>query len=94
MQISAPQRYRPDPYGLRQKREAKDCATSALRMLATQGHEALIMQTVEAFRCNPEVIDALRAMLMKDPLDRFPQNQQIAGLLSTRRLALSFTQVQ
>jgi predicted DNA-binding WGR domain protein len=59
------------PAALGKKGEAKDCATSALRMLATQGHEALIMQTGEAYG-NPEVIDALRAMLDEDPLDRFP----------------------
>ncbi|MEX2954122.1 DUF4132 domain-containing protein [Serratia fonticola] len=59
------------PAALGKKGEAKDCATSALRMLATQGHEALIMQTGEAYG-NPEVTDALRAMLDEDPLDRFP----------------------
>jgi predicted DNA-binding WGR domain protein len=59
------------PAALGKKGEAKDCATSALRMLATQGHEALIMQTGEAYG-NPEVIDALRAMLDEEPLDRFP----------------------
>ncbi|HGM5489344.1 TPA: DUF4132 domain-containing protein [Serratia fonticola] len=59
------------PAAVGKKGEAKDCATSALRMLATQGHEALIFQTGEAYG-NPEVITALRRMLDEDPLDRFP----------------------
>lgn len=59
------------PAALGKKGEAKDCATSALRMLASQGHEALIFQTGEAYG-DPEVISALRSILDEDPLDRFP----------------------
>lgn len=87
------------PAALGKKGEAKDCATSALLMLSTQGHEALIMQTGEAYS-NPEVTDALRAMLDEGPLDRFPSKiskspdfYQPAGwrrpLLKTSKKALS-----
>lgn len=59
------------PAALGQKGEAKECATSVLRMLAMQGQHALIMQTVEAYG-DPAVTDALHTMLSEDPLDRFP----------------------
>ncbi|WP_411751623.1 DUF4132 domain-containing protein [Serratia sp. (in: enterobacteria)] len=59
------------PAALGKKSEAQDCAMLALRLLANQGHEALIMQAGEAYG-DPKVIDALRDMLDEDLLDRFP----------------------
>lgn len=51
--------------------ETRDCAAIALRMLATQGHEALLM-SVAARYPQPQVAGAMRAMLDEDPLDLHP----------------------
>ncbi|MBL5861192.1 DUF4132 domain-containing protein [Serratia fonticola] len=59
------------PEALGKKCDAQDCAKSALRLLANQGHEALIMQVGEAYG-DPKVTDALRCMLDEDLLERFP----------------------
>jgi predicted DNA-binding WGR domain protein len=52
--------------------EARECAASALRMLARQGHEALLM-AVAARYGRTDVEAAMRAMLDEDPLDLHPK---------------------
>ncbi|QNK65233.1 WGR and DUF4132 domain-containing protein [Variovorax sp. PAMC26660] len=51
--------------------EARDCAGSALRLLQANGHEALLLEVAGRYR-QPEVVQALRAVLDESPLDRFP----------------------
>jgi len=51
--------------------EARDCAGAALRLLCSQGHEALLMQVAARYG-NEAVPQALRAVLDENPLDRFP----------------------
>jgi len=51
--------------------EARDCAGSALRLLQANGHEALLLDVAGRYG-QPEVMEALRAVLDESPLDRFP----------------------
>ncbi|WP_137937957.1 DUF4132 domain-containing protein [Chitinivorax sp. B] len=51
--------------------EARDSAALALRLLASHGHDALLM-TVAGRYPGPEASAALRALLDEDPLDRCP----------------------
>ncbi|SCX73374.1 DUF4132 domain-containing protein [Variovorax sp. EL159] len=51
--------------------EARDCAGSALRLLQANGHEALLLDVAGRYG-QPEVVQALRAVLDESPLDRFP----------------------
>ncbi|WP_223879334.1 DUF4132 domain-containing protein [Chitinimonas arctica] len=51
--------------------EMQVCAAVALRLLAEHGHEALIMRVAQRYS-DPTVSAALRAVLVEDPLDRFP----------------------
>lgn len=52
--------------------EARECAASALRMLARQGHEALLTEVAARYG-RAEVDAAMRAMLDEDPLDLHPK---------------------
>ncbi|GHU23987.1 MolR family transcriptional regulator [Betaproteobacteria bacterium] len=58
--------------------EARDCAASALRLLAAEGHEALLKEV--AARYEQSEVDgvgmALAALLNENPLDRFPAKRQ------------------
>ena len=56
---------------LGKKSEARDCAASALRFLAQQGHADLIGQVAARYH-DPAVNTALEAMLNENPLDRYP----------------------
>ncbi len=56
---------------LGKKSEARDCAASALRFLAQQGHTELLDQVAARYQ-DPAVNLALHAMLNENPLDRFP----------------------
>ncbi|MBB6136499.1 hypothetical protein HD842_004677 [Massilia aurea] len=51
--------------------EARDCAAASLRYLAGSGHLALI-ESVAGRYDQPGVMQALRAMLDENPLDRYP----------------------
>ncbi|RSZ58950.1 DUF4132 domain-containing protein [Massilia atriviolacea] len=56
---------------------ARDAAAGALRLLAANGHEAMLVEV--AARYGQDAVNAaLRAMLDEDPLDRFPS--KIAAL--------------
>lgn len=51
--------------------EARDCAGLALRLLCTQGHDALLLDVAARYG-DDAVVQALRAVLDESPLDRFP----------------------
>lgn len=51
--------------------EARDCAASALRWLAANGHAALLDEVAGRY-AQPEVLTAMHAMLNESPLDRYP----------------------
>jgi predicted DNA-binding WGR domain protein len=51
--------------------EARDCAATALRMLAGHGHHEVLMEVAARYGDN-RVVNAMRAMLDEDPLDRYP----------------------
>ncbi len=51
--------------------EARDCAASALRLLAANGHEPRILEIARNYG-QQDVMEAVRAMLDENPLDRFP----------------------
>jgi len=51
--------------------EARDCAGAALRLLHSQGHEALLWEVAARYD-DANVVQALRAVLQESPLDRFP----------------------
>lgn len=51
--------------------EARDCAGAALRLLQSNGHEALLLEVAGRYG-DPAVVDGLRAVLEENPLDRFP----------------------
>jgi predicted DNA-binding WGR domain protein len=54
--------------------EARDCAASALRYLASIGHAALLDQVAARYG-QPEVLTALHAVLNESPLDRYPNKR-------------------
>ncbi|MBN8740979.1 MAG: hypothetical protein BGP24_20540 [Lysobacterales bacterium 69-70] len=54
--------------------EARDCAGAALRFLAGNGHEALILDVAARYG-RDDVTTAVRIMLAEDPLDRFPSRR-------------------
>ncbi|GHU45022.1 MolR family transcriptional regulator [Betaproteobacteria bacterium] len=58
--------------------EARDCAAAALRLLAAEGHEAMLKEV--AARYEQSEVDgvgmALAALLNENPLDRFPAKRQ------------------
>jgi len=54
--------------------EARDCAGAALRFLAANGHEALILDVARRYG-RDDVDAAVRLMLDEDPLDRFPSRR-------------------
>jgi hypothetical protein len=54
--------------------EARDCAASALRYLASIGHAALLDQVAARYG-QPEVLSALHAVLNESPLDRYPNKR-------------------
>lgn len=56
---------------LGKKTEARDCAASALRFLAQQGHADLLEQVAARYQ-DAKVAPALQAMLNENPLDRYP----------------------
>ncbi|HLL54199.1 MAG TPA: DUF4132 domain-containing protein, partial [Myxococcaceae bacterium] len=58
------------PSALGKPGKAKDAACAALRLLATSGHEATVLEV--AGRVSPEVRDAVSQVLTFDPLLRFP----------------------
>lgn len=65
--------------------EARDCAGAALRFLAANGHEALILQT--AARYGRDDVDAgVRSVLAEDSLDRFPSKRAAAPAFWTPRV--------
>ena len=51
--------------------EARDCAASALRWMAANGHASLLQEVAARYE-QPEVLTALHAMLNESALDRFP----------------------
>jgi len=51
--------------------EDRECAQSALRYLAANGHEALILESAARYE-DPAVTAAVRALLDEDPLERLP----------------------
>ncbi len=59
------------PVALGKKNEARDCAASALRLLAQQGQNNLLMAVAERYQ-DKNVALALQAMLNENPLDRYP----------------------
>ncbi|WP_157313934.1 WGR and DUF4132 domain-containing protein [Chitinibacter sp. GC72] len=59
------------PNALGKAGEARDCAGTALRLLASHGHAAL-MRTVAQRYERADVLNALQAVLDEDPLDRYP----------------------
>lgn len=54
--------------------EARDCAGSALRFLAANGHESMILAAAARY-ARADVDDGVRHMLAEDPLDRFPSKR-------------------
>ena len=54
--------------------EARDCAGIALRLLASEGHEGLLLEVAGRYR-KPDVVAAVQAVLAEDPLDRFPSRR-------------------
>ena len=54
--------------------EARDCAASSLRYLASIGHGALLDDVAGRYG-RPEVLPALHAMLSESPLDRYPNKR-------------------
>ncbi|WP_386070450.1 DUF4132 domain-containing protein [Tahibacter sp. UC22_41] len=54
--------------------EARDSAGAALRFLANNGHEALILDVAARYG-RDDVTAAVRIMLAEDPLDRFPSRR-------------------
>ena len=54
--------------------EARDCAASSLRYLASIGHGALLDEVAGRYG-QPEVLPALHAMLSESPLDRYPNKR-------------------
>ncbi|NZA25471.1 DUF4132 domain-containing protein [Luteimonas sp. SJ-92] len=54
--------------------EARDCAGVALRILASEGHGALVLEVAARYG-QPEVVAAVEAVLAEDPLDRFPRKR-------------------
>lgn len=54
--------------------EARDCAGAALRFLAANGHEAVILDVAARYG-RDDVDAAVRLMLAEDPLDRFPSRR-------------------
>lgn len=54
--------------------EARDCAGSALRLLAANGHEALLAETAARYG-RDDVVAGLRGVLQEDALDRFPSKR-------------------
>lgn len=51
--------------------EAQDNARAALRMLTENGHQPLLQEIARRYN-QPEVTDAVNAMLALDPLDNHP----------------------
>ncbi|GHT99941.1 hypothetical protein AGMMS49960_06700 [Betaproteobacteria bacterium] len=57
--------------------EARDCAAAALRLLAAEGHAALLKEVAARYAQNATEVDtALTALLNENPLDRFPTKRQ------------------
>ncbi|WP_257387223.1 DUF4132 domain-containing protein, partial [Tahibacter caeni] len=54
--------------------EARDCAGAALRFLAANGEEAVILDVAARYG-RDDVTAAVRTMLAEDPLDRFPSRR-------------------
>ncbi|QWF18231.1 DUF4132 domain-containing protein [Lysobacter capsici] len=54
--------------------EARDCAASGLRLLDEQGHGALLREVAARYQ-REDVSAALEAMLIENPLDRYPSKR-------------------
>ncbi|MCQ4164040.1 DUF4132 domain-containing protein [Tahibacter harae] len=54
--------------------EARDCAGSALRLLAANGHEALLLEMAARYG-RDDVVAGLGSVLQEDALDRFPSKR-------------------
>ena len=63
------------PDALGSKGEARDHARAAILMLVNEQHEALVRDVAVRY-AQPEVIEALNALLALDPLDNFPTKRQ------------------
>ena len=63
------------PAALGNKGEIQDHARVALRMLASNGHEALIHQIAERYE-QPDILSAIKNLLDIDPLDNFPTKRK------------------
>lgn len=57
--------------------EARDCAGSALRLLAANGHEALLFEAAARYG-RDDVVAGLGSVLQEDALDRFPSKRAAA----------------